>query len=326
MRVAVYTGAGGPEVIRMEERSDAYPASGEVAIRVAAAGLNRADVQQRRGLYPPPQGITDVPGLEVSGQIDSLGTGVTSFSVGDEVCALLAGGGYAERVVCPVDQVVPLPAAVSLRDAAALPEAAATVYSNLVMEAGVRAGDIVLVHGGAGGIGTMAVQLLRALGATCIVTAGSPEKLEVARTLGADVLINHRSEDFEARVHEATGGRGVDVILDVVGAAYLQRNINCLATGGRLVIIGLTRGAVAEINLRDLMTKRLRVIGTTLRARPTDEKAAIMREVVKRVWPLVAAGQIRPLVDRVFPLVEVAAAQEYFDSGSHTGKILLVNG
>ncbi|UNK45437.1 NAD(P)H-quinone oxidoreductase [Arthrobacter sulfonylureivorans] len=323
MRAVFYEGAGGPEVLRLRETDAPQPAEGEVVIDVAAAGVNRADVQQRIGVYPPPPGASEIPGLEVSGRVSSVGAGVTAPRVGDEVCALLAGGGYAEQVAVPAGQVLPVPRGVDLVTAAALPEVAATVFSNLFMTAGVQAGETVLIHGGSGGIGTMAVQLVDAFGAVPAVTAGSQEKLDVARELGAEVLINYREEDFVERIKEATGGRGADVILDVVGAKYLQRNVDALATSGRLVVIGLQGGAKAELNLGQLMAKRGAVIGTTLRARPAEEKAAIMRAVAEHVWPLVVSGDVKPQVHRTFALADAAAAHEYFDSGAHTGKILL---
>lgn len=294
---------------------------GEVLIDVVAAGLNRADVQQRQGHYPPPAGAPEYPGLEVSGRVaDAGGSG---FAVGDEVVALLAGGGYAERVAVPAGQVLPVPAGVDLVAAAALPEVVATVYSNLFLTARLQPGERVLIHGGSGGIGTMAIQLALAFGAIPFVTAGSAAKLEVARSLGAAVCINYRDQDFVAEVAAATGGKGVDVILDVVGAKYLARNVEALATGGRLVVIGLQGGATAELNLGALMTKRASVAGTTLRGRPVAEKATIMAAVLDHVWPLIASGAVTGMVDRTFPLDDVVAAHRYFDSGEHTGKILL---
>lgn len=323
MRAVFYQGAGGPEVLAVRDTEAPEPAEGEVVIEVAAAGLNRADVQQRNGVYPPPPGASEIPGLEVSGRVSALGAGVTSLQVGDEVCALLAGGGYAEQVAVPAGQVLPVPQGVDLVSAAALPEVAATVFSNVFMTAGVQAGETVLIHGGAGGIGTMAIQLVDAFGAVAAVTAGSQDKLDVARGLGAEVLINYREEDFVERIKDATGGRGADVILDVVGAKYLQRNVDALATSGRLVVIGLQGGAKAELNLGQLMAKRGAVIGTTLRARPVEEKTAIMRALAEHVWPLVVSGDIKPQVHRTFALSDAAAAHQYFDSGEHTGKILL---
>jgi putative PIG3 family NAD(P)H quinone oxidoreductase len=321
MRAVVIRGAGGPEVLAVQDVPDPVPAEGDVLIDVVAAGLNRADVQQRRGLYPPPHGASDVPGLEVSGRVADAGR--SRFRVGDAVVALLAGGGYAERVAVPAGQVVGAPDGVGLVEAAGLPETAATVWSNLVLQAGLAAGDDVLIHGASGGIGVMAIQVSLALGAVPHVTAGSAVKLDVARSLGVRTLINYRDEDFVARVKAATDGRGVDVILDVVGAEYLARNIESLATGGRLVVIGLQGGAAAELNLGALMGKRASVAGTTLRGRPSVEKAAILAAVEDRVWPLVASGAVRPFVDRTFPIAQAAEAHTYFDAGSHTGKILL---
>ena len=321
MRAVVIEGAGGPEVLSVQEVSAPVRTAGEVLIDVLAAGLNRADVQQRRGFYPPPAGASAVPGLEVSGRVADAGA--SGFAVGDAVVALLAGGGYADQVAVPAGQVIPAPAGVSLVEAAALPETAATVWSNLVLQAGLAAGDHVLIHGASGGIGLMAIQVGLALGAVPHVTAGSAAKLDVARSLGVESLINYRDQDFVAEVGAATDGRGVDVILDVVGAGYLARNVAALATGGRLVVIGLQGGAKAELDLAALMAKRASVAGTTLRSRPVAEKAAIMRAVQENVWPLVASGAARPFVDRIFPLVEVADAHTYFDSGQHTGKVLL---
>ncbi|MDK1361447.1 NAD(P)H-quinone oxidoreductase [Arthrobacter sp. zg-Y1219] len=323
MRAVVITTPGGPDTLQVQDVPVPVPGPGEVLIDVAAAGLNRADVLQRKGHYPVPAGASEYPGLEVSGRIAAIGSGVEGLSVGADVVALLTGGGYAEQVNVPAGQVLPVPAGVDLVTAASLPETAATVFSNLFMAAGVTEGDHVLIHGGTGGIGTMAIQMVAAFGAVPMVTAGSDEKLELARSLGAQVLINYKEEDFVARVREATDGRGADVILDVIGAKYLQRNLEALAVSGRLVIIGLQGGTKAEIDLNLVMRKRLAVIGTTLRARPAEEKAAIMQAVRKYVWPLVEAGTIRPLVDRTFPLADAGAAHEYFDSGHHTGKILL---
>lgn len=323
MRAIVISEAGGPDVLAVREVADPAPAPGEVLIDVVGAGLNRADVQQRKGLYPPPAGASELPGLEVSGRIAALGEGTTGFALGAEVIALLSGGGYAERVAVAAGQVLPVPHGIDLLTAAALPEAAATVFSNLFMAAGVSAGETVLIHGGAGGIGTMAVQLVDAFGATAAVTAGSADKLEVARGLGSSILINYRETDFVEQIRDATDGRGADVILDVVGAKYLQRNLDALATSGRIVVIGLSGGAKAELNLGQLMGMRAAVIGTTLRGRPEAEKSAIMAAVGEHVWPLIEAGKVKPLVDKIFPLDDAAAAHAYFDSGSHTGKILL---
>jgi putative PIG3 family NAD(P)H quinone oxidoreductase len=323
MRAVGYRGAGGPEVMHIVERPRPEPAPGEVLIQVAAAGLNRADVQQRLGVYPPPPGASDIPGLEVSGTIAALGDGVDTFEIGAEVCALLAGGGYAEYVAVSAGQVLPIPANTSLVDAAALPEVVSTVWSNLFMNARVSAGDWVLIHGGAGGIGTMATQLVSAFGAHPVVTAGSSEKIDYCRTFGAEAGINYRDEDFVERMHELSGGHGADVILDVVGAKYLDRNVRALAFGGRLVVIGLQGGAKAELDLGYLMSRRASVAGTTLRSRPTDEKAEVVAQVAHHVWPLIQAGTVRSVVEARFPLEKAAEAHEHFDSGQHTGKILL---
>jgi putative PIG3 family NAD(P)H quinone oxidoreductase len=321
VRAVVIQGAGGPEVLSVQEVPDPVPGAGEVVIDVVAAGLNRADVQQRRGFYPPPAGASAYPGLEVSGRIADAGD--SSFAVGDPVVALLAGGGYADKVAVASGQVVSAPEGVDLVEAAALPETAATVWSNLVLQAHLGKGEHVLIHGASGGIGVMATQVCLALGAVPHVTAGSGSKLDIARSLGVRTLINYREQDFVQEVKDATDGHGADVILDVVGARYLARNIDALATGGRLVVIGLQGGATAELDLAALMTKRASVAGTTLRARPVAEKAAIMAAVRDSVWPLVTAGAVRPFVDRTFPLEQAAEAHTYFDSGEHTGKILL---
>lgn len=323
MKAIVIGTPGGPEALELQDVPAPVAGPGEVLIDVIAAGLNRADVMQRQGHYPVPAGAPEYPGLEVSGRIAALGEGVESPAVGTEVVALLSGGGYAEQVAVPAGQVLPLPDGFDAVTAASLPETAATVFSNLFMAAAVQEGEYVLIHGATGGIGTMAIQMVAAFGAVPVVTAGSAEKLELARSLGAKVLINYKEQDFVEAVRDATGGHGADVILDVVGAKYLQKNLDALAVAGRLVIIGLQGGTKAELNLNQLMTKRAAVIGTTLRGRPVEEKSAIMQAVGEYVWPLLASGRIRPLVDRTFPLAEAAAAHEYFDSGQHTGKILL---
>lgn len=323
MRVVEYSAAGGPEVLALAERERPVAGPGEVLIKVAAFGLNRADVQQRRGFYPPPPGASEIPGLEVSGTIAGLGPGVTGFAVAEGVCALLTGGGYAEYVAVPAVQVLPVPAGIGLVDAAGLPEVTATVWSNLFMEGGVQAGDAVLIHGGAGGIGSMAIQLVTAAGARAIVTCGGPDKVAYCLELGASAGIDYRAQDFVAEVGRLTGGAGVDVILDVVGAKYLEQNIQALAPDGRLVVIGLQGGANAELNLGALMGKRARIIGTTLRARAVSHKGLIMAEVRNVVWPLLENGVVRNHIDRRFPLESIRLAHEYFDSGNHRGKILI---
>ncbi|GAB4100919.1 NAD(P)H-quinone oxidoreductase [Sinomonas halotolerans] len=325
MKAVFISEPGGPEVLEVRDAEEPVPGRGEVLIDVVAAGINRADVQQRRGFYPPPPGASEIPGLEVSGRIAGFGPEVARpFSVGEKVVALLAGGGYAQKVVVPAEQVLRIPEGVDLVTAAGLPETGATVYSNLFMTAQLQPGETLLVHGATGGIGTMAVQLAKAFGARVAATAGSEEKVSTARAfLGVDLAVNYREEDFVEAVRAATGGRGADVILDVVGAKYLERNVEALAPYGRLVVIGLQGGAKAELNLGMLLNKRAAVIGTALRPRPVEEKGVIMSAVREHVWPLVADGRVKPLVDRTFPLAEVVAAHEYFDSGEHVGKVLL---
>ncbi|MGB6022035.1 MAG: NAD(P)H-quinone oxidoreductase [Ornithinimicrobium sp.] len=297
----------------------------DVLIDVVAAGVNRADLAQRQGNYPPPPGASELPGLEVSGVVSAVGDRVSAWSVGDEVCALLAGGGYAEQVAVPAGQVLPVPEGVSLRDAAALPEVACTVWSNLVTEAGLKADETLLVHGGSSGIGTMAIQLARAWGVRVIVTAGSQEKLDACRDLGADVGINYREQDFVEETLSATDGAGADVILDVVGAAYLDRNLQALATGGRLVIIGMQGGAKGELNIARLLGKRGRIIATGLRSRGVEDKAGIVASVRERVWPLIEAGTIRPLVHETYPMDDAASAHRAMEGSQHIGKILLTH-
>lgn len=325
MAVAEIVGAGGPEVLRPARRPVPTPGPGEVLLRVAAAGLNRADVQQRQGHYPPPPGASDLPGLEVSGTVVARGRGVSEhvWPDGTEVCALMAGGGYAEYAAVPATQVLHLPEGTELVDAAALPEVACTVVSNLSHTVQVGAGDRVLVHGGSGGIGTFALQYLRELGAYTIATGSTEQKLAWARDHGAAATIDYTSEDFAERVKELTDGHGADVILDVVGAKYLADNVKALAVGGRLVVIGLVGGRRAELDLGALLAKRAGVLATSLRARPAEEKAAIVASVGQRVWPLVETGRIRVDVARTFPLSRAAEAHEYFDSGEHRGKVLL---
>ena len=323
MRAVVADGTGGPEVLSVQEVPDVEPGPGEVAIEVAATAVNRADTLQRMGFYPPPKGASDVIGLECSGTVAALGEGVEGWAVGDEVCALLAGGGYASRVVVPAGQVMPVPAGVDLVHAGALPEVACTVWSNVFMVAGLKPEESFLVHGGAGGIGTFAIQLAHALGSQVLTTGGTPEKLALCAELGADVTISYRDEDFVQVAREATGGKGVDVILDNMGAAYLGRNVDALATEGRLVVIGMQGGTKGELDLGKLLGKRGAVIATSLRGRPAEGKAAICASVVEHVWPLVADGTIRPVVEQTMPLEDVRRAHELMDAGSHTGKIVL---
>lgn len=299
------------------------PAAGEVRIRVAAAGVNRADIVQRKGFYAPPEGASAYPGLEVSGTIDAVGSEVDGWSTGDEVCALLDGGGYAEHVCVPAGQVLPVPAGVSLVDAAGLPEVVCTVWSNVFMTASLQPGEILLVHGGSSGIGTMAIQLARQVGARVAVTAGSAEKLDVCRELGAEILVNYREQDFVDEVRAATGGAGANVVLDNMGAKYLPRNVDVLATNGRLVVIGLMGGRKGELDLGKLLAKRGAVIATTLRARPLAEKEAIVAAVREHVWPLVVEGRVRPVIHSRHALADARAAHEEMEASGHIGKILL---
>ena len=326
MKAVYISEPGGPEVLEVREVEAPVAGPGEVLIDVVAAGLNRADVQQRKGFYPPPPGASEIPGLEVSGRIAGFGPGVTkAFSVGDKVVALLSGGGYAQKVAVPAGQVLRIPDGVDLVTAASLPEVAATVYSNLIMTAQLQPGETVLIHGATGGIGTMAIQLAKAVGARVATTAGNAEKVSTAKAfLGADIAINYAEEDFPASLRAQNGGKGADVILDVVGAKYLGQNIEALADYGRLVVIGLQGGAKAELDLGQLLRKRAAIIATALRPRPVEEKTVIMNAVRDAVWPMLTDGRIRPLVAKTFPLDQVAAAHTYFDSGDHVGKVLLV--
>ncbi|MEW5351637.1 NAD(P)H-quinone oxidoreductase [Streptomyces sp. 16-176A] len=309
---------GGPEVLEWVEADDPTPAAGEVVVDVVAGALNRADVMQRWGLYPLAPGTSPYPGLEVSGRIGALGEGVTGWQVGDEVCALLTGGGYAQKVAVPAGQLLTIPEGVGLAEAAALPEVTATVWSNIVMTAGLKAGETLLVHGGAGGVGTMAIQIAKALGARVVTTVGGPEKVAQARELGADEAVDYRTQDF------ADFGP-YDVILDVIGGDYLERNIRSLAADGRLVVIGLQNGLEGQLNLAEIVFKRVSVHGTTLRTRSEEEKAAIVAEVQKHVWPMIESGAVRLVIDRTVPLAEAAEAHRLMEAGGHTGKILLVN-
>ena len=326
MRAVIATEPGGPEVLTVTELPDLSPGPGEVAIEVVASAVNRADLLQRQGHYPPPPGASETIGLECSGRIAAVGDGVDRWQPGDEVCALLAGGGYAEQVVVPAGQVMPVPPGVDVETAAALPEVACTVWSNVFMVAHLRPEETLLVHGGGGGIGTFAIQLAHALGARVVTTAGSEEKLEVCRSLGADVSVNYREQDFVDVVRTATDGRGADVILDNMGAKYLGRNVEALATEGRLVIIGMQGGTKGELDIATLLRKRGAVIATALRSRPTDEKAAICAAVTEHVWPLVGSGEVRPIVAERFALADAAAAHTAVEQGTNIGKVLLTTG
>jgi putative PIG3 family NAD(P)H quinone oxidoreductase len=323
MRAVIAPDPGGPEALVVADRPDPTPGPGELVLDMTATAVNRADTLQRQGGYPPPPGASDVLGLECSGVVSVVGPGVEGWTVGDEACALLAGGGYAEKVLVPAGQVMPVPAGVDLVSAGALPEVACTVWSNLFMVAGLRKEETLLVHGGAGGIGTCAIQLAHALGARVVTTAGSAEKLEVCRSLGADVTVNYREQDFVEEVRAATDGGGADVILDNMGAKYLARNVDALAVEGRLVVIGMQGGTKAELDLGVLMRKRAAVIATTLRARPAAEKAAVCASVVEHVWPLVADGSVRTLVHATLPLDQAGEGHRIMEASDHIGKIVL---
>ncbi|MGW2489523.1 NAD(P)H-quinone oxidoreductase [Streptomyces sp. NPDC001606] len=315
---------GDPDVLVWEEVPDPVPGEGEVLVEVAASAVNRADIMQRQGFYNPPPGASSYPGLECSGTIAALGPGVSGWAVGDTVCALLAGGGYAQKVAVPAGQLLPVPEGVGLKQAAALPEVVCTVWSNVFMVSHLRPGETLLVHGGSSGIGTMAIQLAKAVGAKVAVTAGTKEKLERCAELGADILVNYREQDFVEEIRQATGGAGADVILDNMGAKYLDRNVQALAVNGRLSIIGLQGGVKGELNLGMLLGKRAAISATSLRARPLDEKAAIVAAVREHVWPLVEAGHVRAVVDRELPMEQAAEAHRVVEASGHIGKVLLV--
>ena len=317
---------GGPEVLQPTERPVPRPAAGEVLIRVAAAGINRPDVMQRTGNYPPPPGAPDLPGLEVAGTVAALGSEVTDLAPGDKVCALVAGGGYAEYCAAPAPQCLPVPDGLDMTSAAALPETFFTVWTNVFDRGRLSAGEKFLVHGGSSGIGTTAIQLARAFGAEVFATAGSAEKCTACEELGAAAAINYREEDFVARIKDLTGDAGVDVILDMVGGDYLPRNLECLAVEGRLVQIALQHGPKVEMNLLPVMLKRLTVTGSTLRPRTVAQKGEIAASLREQVWPLLADGTVRPLVHATFPLADAAESHRLMESSSHIGKIVLTVG
>jgi putative PIG3 family NAD(P)H quinone oxidoreductase len=314
---------GGPEVLRWTEVPDPVPGRNEVLIDVHASAVNRADLLQRQGLYPPTPGAPPWPGLECSGRIATLGEGVLGWSVGDEVCALLGGGGYAEKAVAPVGQLLPVPQAVSLVDAAGLPEVACTVWSNVVNLARLKPGETVLIHGGGSGIGTFAIQLVKALGAKTITTARAT-KHSALKELGADHTIDYSTEDFVAATKDRTDGRGAEIILDIMGAAYLTRNLEALATNGRLAIIGLQGGRTGELDLGAMLGKRASITATSLRTRPLAEKAGIVAGVREQVWPLIEKGAVRPVIDRRLPMAQAAEAHRIVEASQHLGKILLI--
>ncbi|WP_421699637.1 NAD(P)H-quinone oxidoreductase [Ancylobacter sp.] len=314
---------GGPEALVPVERPVPVPGAGEILVKVAAAGVNRPDVMQRKGLYPPPPGAPDIPGLEIAGEVVALGAGVTRWRLGDKVCALVSGGGYAQYCLADEGSALPVPAGLSMVEAAALPETFFTVWTNVFDLAGLKAGERFLVHGGTSGIGTTAIQLAKAFGATVFTTAGSAEKCEVCRQLGADVAIDYKTEDFVAVVKETSGGKGVNVILDMVGGSYIARNYEAAAPQARLVQIAFMEGSKVQIDFMRLMLKRLSHMGSTLRSRPKAEKAAIAASLVEKVWPLIEAGKVKPVMDQSFPLEKASEAHARMESSAHIGKIML---
>ena len=323
MRVVEISEFGPPEVLKIAERPNPVPAPGEVVIDVAAAGVNRPDVIQRYGKYPPPPGASDLPGLEVAGTISALGEGVTTWKVGDRVCALLAGGGYAEKVAAPQEQVLPVPRGLTMHQAAGLPETFFTVWTNVFQRGKLKPGESILIHGGTSGIGTTAIQLARAFGATVMATAGSDDKCEAAKKLGAAHAFNYRTTDWVAEARKATNGRGVDVILDIVGGEYIAKNLDLLAIEGRLLQIAFLKTAKAEIDFSVMMRKRATITGSTLRPRSPAEKGAIARELHQQVWPLLEQGVVAPVIHEVFPLERAADAHRLMETSTHVGKLIL---
>lgn len=315
---------GGPDVLRVVERPDPVPGPRDVLIRVAAAGVNRPDVMQRRGAYPPPHGASDIPGLEVSGTVAALGDGASDWRVGDRVCALMTGGGYATMAVAPSPQCLPAPESLDLTAAAAIPETFFTVWSNVFARGGLRAGETALFHGGSSGIGTTAIQMASARGVRVFATAGSDEKCGACEALGAERAVNYRRTDFVEAIHELTGGRGVDLVLDIIGGPYVQRNLAVLAVDGRLVQIGLMGGeSIAPVDFRRVLGRRLTITGSTLRPRSVGEKGQIAAALRREIWPLVERGVVSPVVYRTFPLVQASAAHRLMESSEHIGKIVL---
>ncbi|KAF7803534.1 quinone oxidoreductase PIG3 [Senna tora] len=328
MKAIVITTPGGPEVLQLQEVDDPQIKDDDVLIRTAATALNRADTVQRKGSYPPPKGASPYPGLECSGIVEAVGKNVSRWKIGDQVCAILSGGGYAEKVAVPAGQVLPVPPGISLKDAASFPEVASTVWSTVFMMSRLSKGETFLVHGGSSGIGTLAIQIAKYNGARVFITAGSEEKLAFCKNVGADVCINYKTEDFVARVKEETGGQGsmagVDVILDCMGASYYKKNLESLGLDGRLFIIGFQGGTSTEADLRTLFAKRLTVQAAGLRSRSPENKAVIVSEVEKNVWPAITAGKVKPVVYKSFPLSEAVEAHRLMESSKHIGKILLI--
>ena len=323
MTVIAIRAAGGPEVLVPEQRPVPTPGDGEILVKVAAAGVNRPDVMQRKGLYPPPKGATDIPGLEIAGEVVAVGPGVRRWKVGDEVAALVVGGGYAEYCLAYADHALAIPAGVSMIEAAAIPETYFTVWHNVFERGALKTGETLLVHGGSSGIGTAAIQLAKAMGARVIATAGSPEKCAACRKLGADVAIDYKSEDFVAASKAATDGKGADLILDMVGGDYIDRNYEAAAVEGRIVQIAFQGSPKATVDFRRIMLKRLTHTGSVLRSRPVEDKAAIARAVENTAMPLVAAGKAKPVIDSTFPLPQAAEAHRRMESSAHIGKIVL---
>jgi NADPH2:quinone reductase len=314
---------GGPEMLVPEQRAVPVPGAGEILIKVAAAGVNRPDVQQRKGLYPPPKGAPDIPGLEVAGEVVALGTGVSRWKIGDKVMALVIGGGYAEYCLAHETHALPAPASLSMVEAAAIPETFFTVWHNVFERGALKSGETLLVHGGTSGIGTAAIQLAKAFGARVITTAGSTEKCAAARKLGADVAVNYKAEDFVAATKSATADKGADVILDMVGGDYIERNYEAAAVEGRIVQIGFQGSSKATVDFRRIMLKRLHHTGSTLRSRSVADKSAIARAIEEKVLPLIAAGRVKPVIDSTFPLDQAAAAHARMEASAHIGKIVL---
>jgi putative PIG3 family NAD(P)H quinone oxidoreductase len=323
MRCIEIVRPGGPDVLRLVERPDPRPGPRELLVRVTAAGVNRPDVMQRMGKYPPPSGTTDIPGLEIAGIVEDA-NGSSRWRKGDAVCGLVSGGGYAELCTVPETQALPVPAGLSPVEASAVPETFFTVWTNVFERGRLASGETLLVHGGTSGIGTTAIQLARARGSRVLATAGSDEKVRACVQLGADAAFNYRTEDFVARTKELTGGRGADVVLDVVAGDYVPRNLDALALEGRLVIIGLQGGAKSQVNFGIVLQRRLTITGSTLRARTVQEKGRLAREVEQHVWPLLASGTVKPIIHATFPLARAADAHELIESGAHVGKIVLV--
>ncbi|MFG1350154.1 NAD(P)H-quinone oxidoreductase [Xanthobacter autotrophicus] len=323
MTAILISAPGGPEVLVPGSRPVPAPAPGELLVKVEAAGINRPDVMQRKGLYPPPPGASDIPGLEIAGTVVALGEGASRFKVGDRVCALVTGGGYAQYCTTNEATALPIPEGLSAAEAAALPETAFTVWSNIFERGQLKAGETLLLHGGSSGIGTTAIQLAKAFGARVVVTAGSDEKCAACLKLGADLAVNYRTQDFVAEVKSFTAGKGANVILDMIGGPYIQKNYEAAAQDGRIVQIAFQQGAKAEVDFMRLMLKRLTHTGSTLRSRPVAEKAALTAAIVEKVFPLIAAGQYRPVMDETFPLKDAASAHARMDASAHVGKIVL---